>query len=81
MKFSAYDINKIERRYSYKKSDNLIFLESFIDSGLECAKVENYPHKNADSCLASLKASIKHYNMNGIECCMCRREIYLIRKG
>ena len=80
MRFTAYDINKIGGKSIYKRSANLRLLEDFIDSELECAKVEDFPHKDAQSCLGSLGHSIVHYGMNNIRCIMRNGEIFLIRE-
>jgi hypothetical protein len=81
MKFTSYDAKKLsEKRSMYAKTDNLEFLEAFVDSGLECAKVEDYSHKSASSCLSSLRGSIRRYGMFSINCVMRNGEVFLIRK-
>lgn len=78
MKFIAYDKNKIETR-GYQRSDNLKLLEGFAESGLECAKVEDWTQKNAFICAGSLQHSIKRYRMNNLRCVTRSGEVFLIR--
>lgn len=79
MKLVKYDINKIENAMGYTKSENLRLLEEFIESGMECAKVEGFNHKTAIHCAISLNASIKRYNLGGIRAISREGVCYLIK--
>ena len=61
------------------RSDNFALLSNFADSGLECAKVEGYPHKSAEGCASALRAAIKNYRMFTIRVVKRGDEVYLIR--
>lgn len=79
MKLVPYDMQKIPGRGVYKRSENLRILEEFAESGLECAKVEDYTQKNANSCISALNNSIKLYNKNGIQAIMRGGDVFLIK--
>lgn len=81
MKLVPYDRNKINNvdRY-YSKSANHVLLMEFINSDMDCAKVENYPHKTSTSCAASLARSVKRYGFNSIKVRESKGEVYLIKK-
>lgn len=69
--------NLPEKAY-YKPTYNLKLLDSFIESGLPCAKVEEYTHKDAYCCASSIKGAIKRFKLHNIECRTINREVYLI---
>lgn len=79
MKLVEYDINKIDGARGYRKSDNLKILEEFVESGMECAKVEGYNNKTAAHCATSLNTSIKRYNLGGIRAISRKGVCYLIK--
>ena len=77
MKLVPYDVRKVNRINT--NSDNYAPLAEFADSGLECAKVEGWPHKTATACAVSLRASIKHYRMFTIRVFVRKGEVFLIK--
>lgn len=79
MKLVEYDIDKIEGARNYRRTSNLIILEEFIDSGMECAKVEGFNNKTATHCTTSLNASIKRFNLGGIRAISRKGGCYLIK--
>lgn len=82
MKLVACDIRKLGGVKSfYKKSANLILLEEFVNSNMNCARVDDFPQCDAKSCSSSLNASIRRYKMNGIEAHCVRNHVYLIKKS
>ena len=76
MNFVPYDINRLNTT-GYKKTVNLEKLQEFIDSGLLCAKVENWKHKNANIAAASFRRSAKLFKLN-IAVLARKGEVYLI---
>ena len=64
----------------YKKSQNLELLEKFISSDHECVIVKDCHHKNAYSCAASLRNSVKRFRMSGIIVVVREGRVYLIKK-
>lgn len=80
MKLVPYDLSKLPGESFYSRSDNLRILEEFANSGLDCAKVENFTHKHASSCASSLKNSIRNYKMYSIQVITSRGEVFLIKK-
>lgn len=81
MELVAYDKEKLPslRSHGWKKSENLLLLEKFIDSGLDCMKVEGWKHKNARVCSSSLANSIKRYKINGVRAFTLKDEVFLIK--
>lgn len=79
MKLIPYDARNLTVRKGYKKSENLRILEEFVESGMECAKVEGYTQKNALICSSSLSSSIRNYNMGGVIARTRNGEVFLIK--
>lgn len=80
MRLIPYDLQKIQKN-AYKKSDNLLLLEEFRDSGMKCAKVEGFTQKTAGYCATSLNASIKRYKMFNIRAMTRKGKVYLVREN
>lgn len=80
MKLIPYDAEKI-RPEMYKKSKNLLILEEFQNSGLECARVEGFTQANAGYCASSLNLSIKHYKIYNIRAISRKGKVYLIKES
>jgi hypothetical protein len=78
MKLIPYDIRKIDPN-KYKKSKNYLLLTDFMESDMDCAKVENYTQKCARHCSTSLNISIKRYRMGGIRSIVRDGEVFLIK--
>lgn len=77
MTLVPYDANKIG--CYHKKTKLLKILDEFRDSDYDCVKVENYDHKDAYSCTASLSCSIKRYHYDNIRAVTCRGEVFLVK--
>lgn len=80
MKLIPYDYKEAMKKKRYKPTRNLGILEEFIESGLDCVKLEGYDHKNAETATSSFKSSIKYYGMTNVECFYRKDEVFLIRK-
>lgn len=81
MELVKRDIKNIRRvSFFFKKSDNLIALEEFIESGFDCVEVKKFTQKSAKSCASSLRNSIKRYGFSGIAAISRKNHAYLIRK-
>lgn len=73
------EVRKEDIEVSYKKTKLQSFLEEFVKSGFEVAKVEwqgNY--KRAESCYVSITKSIKRYKHN-VVCFIRNGNVYLER--
>ena len=79
MRLIPYDKSNLKHT-GYVKTKNYQILQEFIDSGLDCAKVEGWTHKSASSAQWGLTASIKRFKLNGIKCILVDGEIFLIKK-
>lgn len=78
MKLEKWDINELKNVRS-KYGNNLLILEEFANSDLECARVHGYTCKNAQVCASSLNVSIKRYRMFGIRAICRKGMVFLIR--
>ena len=82
MKLVAYDIKNLSGfRTFYKQSANLELLEKFARGNLSCARVEDFPHRDAKACAGSLQASIKRYRMTSIEAHYVKGMVILIKRS
>lgn len=79
MKLVKYDINKMDNADGYRKSDNDKILEEFVESGMDCAKVEGFLHTTSMSCASSLNNSIKRYHIGGVRAVSRKGECFLIK--
>lgn len=80
MRLVEYDINKIKSvRNHYKISANLKLLTEFVESGMECMKVEGWTTKTASICASSLNLSAKRYKIGGVRAMSTKGEVFLIK--
>lgn len=78
MKLVKCDMNEVKGYY--KKTRNQEILEEFVESGLECAKVEEWTNKTANSCANSINYSIKRFGYNNIKAFVRNGIVYLIKE-
>lgn len=79
MRLVECDKSEINTRQVFKKSKWMKVIDEFLESGMECCKVENYTNKDAKSCSAALNVAIKHYHKGGIRACLSDGVVYLIK--
>ena len=79
MKLVPYDLKKIDNANGYKKSKNQKIIEAFLESDLDCAKIEEWTQKSAVGCAGSLNRSIEKYNMTGARAISRNKDVFLIR--
>jgi hypothetical protein len=80
MKIVPFDKKDIRDLNRFKNTKNQKILQEFIDSGLDCVKVEDYTHKSASICCGVLRKSAERFHMNNIEILYRGDSVYLIRK-
>ena len=79
MKLVPYDIKKISG--AVYRSDNRSIIEEFIHSPYDCVKIEEYTHKSAESCSASLNKSIRMFGYEDkVSVTRRKDEVFLIKK-
>lgn len=78
MRLTAYNAADIKKGY-YKKSDLLLMIEEFVDSDMDCAKVEGFTHKTAVGCAGAFNRAIERYNKAGIRAISRNGEVFLIK--
>lgn len=78
MKLVAYDKEKLMGAV-YKRTKNQNVLKEFINSDLDCVRVEGWEHVNAAACANSLKNSIKRFRVTGIQVFVRKGEVYLVK--
>ena len=79
MRLVAYDLKKLEGRYSMTRCSNQILIEEFLASDMECAKIEDFTQKNAMVCAISLNKSIERFNFGGVKAISRGNEVFLIK--
>ena len=79
MTLTPYDVEKIENFRGFKKTSNYKILEEFINSGMKCAVIDDYPHKNAACCVNCLRTSINRFGMLNIGIIKRKDKVYLVR--
>ena len=78
MKLVPFNVKDIAPR-RYKLCANQKVIQEFLDSGLECAKVEDYTQHSAYCCTKCLSIAIKSMNV-GTVCAITRKgNVYLIK--
>lgn len=83
MRLTAYEIEKIPGKngMSYRDSELTNLIEEFIASGMNCAKVEGWTHKNAYICANSLQKNLKASRRDKMYKAISRRgEVFLIKR-
>ena len=79
MKLAPYNRENMAKSYRLGKNQKLLL--DFIDSGLDCARVEDFPHKSATICQSVLRISAARIGLgNSIRICTRGGEVYLLRK-
>lgn len=80
MKLQACNREDVGRLRTYSVSENRRLLEEFANSGLECAKVTDFTHRDAYVCANALRNSIRTYRMFSYTAVVRGGEVYLLRK-
>lgn len=80
MKIVPFNKKEIRDLNRYRHTKNQKILQDFIDSGLDCVKIEDYPHKSASVCCGVLRKSAERFHMNNIEILYRGEDVYLVRK-
>jgi hypothetical protein len=75
MRLVPYDRSKLKRR----NSDNYTIIDEFVQSGLECAKVEGWTQAQSSSATNSLNSSIKRFRFANVRAIAYKKEVYLIK--
>lgn len=78
MKLVKYDKNELGTKY-YAKTDHQKLIEEFVNSDMDCAKIEGWTHASATSCQNALSASIKRFNFSGIRAMVRNKEVFLVK--
>ena len=82
MRLTAYDVEKIPGKnyLSYKSTEMTNLIEEFIASGMKCAKVEGWTHKNAYTCANSIQKNLQRTHRNKMYKAISRKgEVFLIK--
>ena len=65
----------------FKQTKLLRFLNEFIDSGMQCARVDDHSYTSAGSGAGAFNNSAKRFGLSGgVKAISRNGEIYLIRK-
>ena len=66
-------------RWGYKRTANQKLLESFLESGLECAKVRDWEQSTPSVAANAFKKTAKLYGLR-VDAFVRDGEVYLVRK-
>lgn len=77
MKLIPYDIEKIP--HAGRMFQNQAILKEFVESGLKCVKVDNYPHKSARSFATSFWKSARTFGYDNVVVKTKGDEVFMIR--
>lgn len=77
MKFQFVECQRAE--IIDKKSDLLMMLDEFRESGKDCVKIVGFPHKNATNCARNIQVAIKRYRIKTVKCVRRGDNIYLVK--
>lgn len=80
MKLVAYDREDINNIGGYKPTANMKLINEFVESDLDCVKVEEWTHKNAWTAAWSLNETIKRMKKNGIKAISRNGEVFIIKE-
>lgn len=78
MRLTKWNIKDIDN-LSYRRTKNQEILEEFINSGMECAKVEGFTQPEAHHCAGSLNSTIKNSKMHGVKAISRKGEVFLLK--
>lgn len=78
MKLVPYEKKKL---YGYKLCGNQEIIKEFLESGMDCAKLEGYSQKNADSARSSLLNSMKRMGIHNVSIVVRKGEVFLLKTG
>lgn len=79
MNLISWEKEKLRRVYKHCK--NQVVLEEFLQSGLECVKVENFTHSTPYVCANALRTSALRLGMSQIIVAVRNGEVFLIREN
>lgn len=77
MRLVPCDPNDLNIR-AYRRTKNLAILMEFINSDIECAKIER-SNLNAYQCANSLRRSADHYGLKGVKIAVRKNEVFLLK--
>jgi hypothetical protein len=80
MELIAYDKKKIKNIDGFRKSDILMAIEKFVESDMDCVKIEGWTHKHATSCMSSFRNAINRYKIGGVRVLVRNGEVFLIKE-
>lgn len=78
MKFKACDVSEIGKVSYDRYCCNLDLIDKFVESGLKCVELEDYPHKTPQSCRESFYLSIKRSSHSRIKVTQRGKRVFLI---
>lgn len=78
MNLVKWDVKNIDNT-CYSKTKNQLILEEFINSGMECAKVEGFTQPEAHHCAGSLNNTIRNSKMHGVKAISRKGEVFLLK--
>lgn len=78
MKITAYEKEKLGVAPN-KKTYILNILDEFLESGMDCVKIEGWTHASVNSCVNTIHKAIKRYNKGNVRVITRSGEVFLIK--
>lgn len=78
MRLVAYELKNLEIG-NMRRCKNQEVIEEFLASDMDCAKIEDFPQKTAQTCASSLNLTIKRFNFGGVRAISRGNEAFLIK--
>ena len=63
----------------YKNTGNYEIVKEFMDSGMKCAEIEDFPQKDAKTCVQCIRGTIKRYRLFNVRATVRDNRVFLIR--
>lgn len=76
MKLVPYEKKKL---YGYKLCRNQEIIKEFLESGMDCAKLEDYSQKNTNSARSALLNSMKRMGIHNVSIVVRKGEVFLLK--
>lgn len=79
MRLVSYNLEDLMVLPERKHTDIYLVLTDFLNSDEDCVRIEDYPHKNTNSCATSLRKSIKRFYDGSIKVIQRKGNVYLVK--
>ena len=79
MRLVSHNLEDLMIEVKRPNSDIYSMLTEFLNGNDDCAKIEDWTHKSAYCCAASVAYSVKHFYPNQIKVIQRGGDVYLVK--